>query len=470
MVLIYRCFIAYVYILIEILFIYIFTIGYKNIMPQAIGVFTWDNKIGSVLDLKYPESAKISNSLTQKIYMSHAFNEEFNKEELLEVNFNNQTILSFCDKKRVPEFGYEVIILLFDEVEKENLYKLKVDLLEFGKALFEKPKEERKEYFSNNIDKFFQKSTAKKILLLGRAGTGKTSIKQIIFEGKDPKTLLYNPLEPTRGITPSVYSWLDLKLGLFDTSGQELKDLLCEENLDQTLVFENSDVILYLFDYPLWNSKRELIFNDLEKINSIIQKEKNHIQIVLFLHKIDLIEESNMDKELEHIINSIRKKFDFSIYFTSIFPMLIYNLYNAFYNIVSSYSEDTLNIKKILDEMTNENSKTMCYITNKIDSIIVQSMSKDFNTLLINHIHKMIAQLTQSFENIAVNDNIDHLIISSSKSINTILYYLNLQKFNIKNLIIISETLSANKLILLVGKLRLKINRHYYLGKKQNSL
>jgi Trk K+ transport system NAD-binding subunit len=143
---------------------------------------------------------------------------------------------------------------------------------------------------------------------------------------------------------------------------------------------------------------------------------------------------------------------------------LIYSLYNAFYEILSSYSEETKILKNILDNRIKEISKIMCFITDQNNSIIVQTMSSDFNTLLINYSHKLIAQLNQTFEDMSVNQ-IDHLIISSGNNLNIILNNLNLQKFNIKNLIAISETLTANKLIWQMGQIRSELNRYLYFKK-----
>lgn len=85
----------------------------------------------------------------------------------------------------------------------------------------------------------------KKILLLGRAGVGKSSLKKIIFEGRNPDELLIHSLAPTRGIETSAYSWLDLELSVFDTSGQELKNLL-EDESEQLLAFGGVDIVIYV--------------------------------------------------------------------------------------------------------------------------------------------------------------------------------------------------------------------------------
>ena len=82
----------------------------------------------------------------------------------------------------------------------------------------------------------------------------------------------------------------------------------------------------------------------------------------------------------------------------------------------------------------------MCFITDQYDSIIVQTMSNDFNTDLINQSHVLIAQLNQTFEDMTENQ-IERVIISSTNNLNIIIENLNLKKFDIKNLIIIYNIL-----------------------------
>jgi len=180
------------------------------------------------------------------------------------------------------------------------------------------------------------------------------------------------------------------------------------------------------------------------------------------LHKIDLIREENQEKIFREIKNTIENQLQLPIYFTSIYPNLIYSLYNAFYEILSSFSEETITLKTILDEKISDFSKIMCFITNQHNSIIVQTMSTDFNTALINQSHKLIAQLTQSFEDMSESE-INHVIISSPNELNIILVNLNLKKFNVKNLICITEGINVNKLIILGGQIRARLNRYLYI-------
>ena len=435
-------------------------------MVKGLAFFSWDTRVGATLEMKYPSDLELSDDLINKIYMTHSYEEAFKKEELIEITFENLMILSFCDKSKVADVGYEIFIMILDIKEKINLYKLKSKFIGFIKETLHKSTDKRKNYFTENIGIFFGEDSSKKFLLLGRAGTGKTTIKKIVFEGYNPKELIFNSLEPTRGITTSVYSWLDLELGLFDSSGQELSYLLeNQEENHHILAFENTDIIIYVLDYPTWVSNSQLIMHDIQEISEIIKNNSYDARLILFFHKIDLIEKESRQNTLKEITHLIKAKVDISIYYTSIYPNLIYSLYNAFYELLSSFSKENDYLKNILDSMIKEFSKTMFFITNINDNIIVQSMSNDFNTIIINHSHKLITQLNKTFENMVKNDQIEHLILSSL-NINIIMNSLNYQKFGLKNLICFSETLSANKLIWIIGQIRLKLKKIYYLNKK----
>ncbi|MHA1376682.1 MAG: ADP-ribosylation factor-like protein [Promethearchaeota archaeon] len=437
-------------------------------MVIGIVLFSWDNKLGSVVDIKYPQGFKVPKDLINKIYMTFAYSEDYNAQELIETSYSNLTILSYCDKTRVPEVGYEIVSLILEEKEAINSYRFKKKLINFGQDIFNSDKSERNKYFEDNIDGFFKSTSAQKILLLGRAGTGKTTIKKIIFEGVDPKELLVNPLDPTRGLSPSVYSWLDLKIGLFDSSGQELEALLNDKD-EYDLAFHNTDAVIYIFDYPTWVGNSEEIISEIQKIQKIIEDDSYSTRIIIFIHKIDLINKENRKDILKEITKVLKEKLPFSIFYTSIHPEFIFSTYNAFYEILASYSKETFHLKKILDDFIKESSKSMFFITNQNNCIISQSTSKDFNFGNINHSHKLIAQITQTFEDMSNNSKIEHLILLGQNNLNLILNNLNLSQFEIKNLICISESLNANKLLWMVEQIKLKIKNIFYFNIKDKS-
>ena len=303
----------------------------------------------------------------------------------------------------------------------------------------------------------------RKIILLGRAGTGKTSIKKLLFEGVQPDKLLTNPLEPTRGIISKVYRWLDLNLGVFDTSGQELPFLL-QNPKEQEYNLQNTDSLIYIIDYPRWTNDYEEICEEIRKIKDILTQCSIDAKLSVFFHKIDLI-----PNEFEESINNqlnmeIKYKLGLSYYLTSLHPQFSYTLYGAFYQIISGFSQETHHLKIIIDDMIKDLSETMCFVTNKNNSIVVQTMTKDFDIKLINDSHNLIAQLNKSFEEMMYLEKLGHVIISSNKSINIILKNLQIKKFNLKNIICISKKLGANRLILLIGKIKLIFNQYVFRG------
>jgi len=233
-----------------------------------------------------------------------------------------------------------------------------------------------------------------KIIMIGRASVGKTSIRKVIFEGHNPNDLLNHPISPTRGIESIVYSWMDLELGLFDTSGQELAIILREEETNIE-TFKSTDVIIYVIDYPNWEEKSQDYIEDIQKISRIIENNSLESQLILFLHKVDKIglkKKIPYKKIRKKILDSVDLPITPRLYFTSISPDFIYNTYNAFFEILGDLSQGCTDIKNILDKIIKKYSKLICIVLNHNNSIIIQSITDDFNPEVIRDIYKKIAQ------------------------------------------------------------------------------
>jgi len=303
----------------------------------------------------------------------------------------------------------------------------------------------------------------KKILLIGRASVGKTSIKKTIFEGENSKDLIIHPLEPTRGITTSIYSWMDLELTLFDTSGQELPFLL-EDEKKQNKAFNNADVIIYVFDYPTWASNSQEIKDEIKEIENLISRNYIEAKFLLFFHKIDLINKKFREK-LKLLKNQIQELLNLpkfrKIYFTSIHPLLINNTYNAFSDILGGFLGEIFDLKNIFDNIVKDFPKTMGFITSKNDSVIVQTEINDFDINLINQLHAKILEISQSTEdNTFIGKKINYIDVGS-KILSMIIDNLNQFNPNFKNIIIFSESFSKENLNLLIKKVDIEFNRYY---------
>ena len=302
----------------------------------------------------------------------------------------------------------------------------------------------------------------KKILLLGRAGVGKSTLKKIIFEGNNPDELLIHSLAPTRGIETSVYSWLDLELSVFDTSGQELNKLLQDES-EQLLAFGEVNIVIYVFDYEIWRTNSQEITDEIKAVSEIIRKISLQAQLMLIFHKIDLIPKliRNNVKVLTYQIQSIvNLPIKHSIYFTSIAQEYTYSVHNAFSEIISRFSMENVSLKKTLDTTIESFPKYMCYITDYNNSIIVQSKSGDFDINLIYKAYKNFYYLSRDNKDLIYNDGKPHILNVDDKILRMLIIPLEAPNLKLKFLVVVTETLEEGILNRLAKKILTNLNIH----------
>ena len=140
----------------------------------------------------------------------------------------------------------------------------------------------------------------------------------------------------------------------------------------------------------------------------------------------------------------------------------MYFTYSAFFEILGTFSQEIADLKTILDTILKKYSKILCIITNlKNGSIIVQSMTDDFNTKIISDIYNNLSKKYLSsleFNSIGVQlQNVESQIFIS----NIIKDDEEIYNLIIKNIITFSETLESKKLIKLMTTIREKVNKSY---------
>lgn len=293
---------------------------------------------------------------------------------------------------------------------------------------------------------------AYKILFVGRPGTGKTTIKNVVFLEEDANELILFPLESTMNAKYSLHNFLDVKISLLDTAGQFLPKYLRNEE-EQMDIFGDTSIVIYLFSYDLWIFKKEQIVSDITKIYEIIQKNEISTKIILFIHKIDKIPQFNEElKENieEEINNNLNLPQEFKKYFTSFHPNYLFTIYNALFEVLSSLSEEISLIKNTLMKMISKLSNTICYITNKNNFIIDQIGSHNFDK---NSVYSYLENASKL---------IKHEKLPLIHEINSKLHYVAIQNIeeinpNLKNLLILSETLDNNELNELMKNMIVKI-------------
>lgn len=298
---------------------------------------------------------------------------------------------------------------------------------------------------------------ATKITFVGKPGMGKTTIKKVIFEGENANELMLFPLETTIRTKFSVHDFMDLKISLVDTPGQSMP-LLLEDEDRQEQTFENASVIIYLFDYAVWISQPQEIIENIKKIYDINVNGDYGAKIFLYLHKIDLINQKirgRLNIIKNDILNQLDLPEELPIYFTSLHPDLRFSIYNAISDTLSSFSEDTSKLNGIISKITTNLSRTICFVTNQNDSILIQNKSEDFDISLIENLQKKIFQLSQVSEDISLSIKI---IDVGAKILYAAMDNISTFHSSFKKLIVLSETLGKNDLNDLVNTIKEELN------------
>ncbi|MBY9010176.1 MAG: 50S ribosome-binding GTPase [Candidatus Lokiarchaeota archaeon] len=302
-----------------------------------------------------------------------------------------------------------------------------------------------------------------KISIVGRAGVGKTSIIKLIFEGYDPKDLMMKPLEPTRGINPKGYYWMDLELGVFDTSGQELPYLL-EDEQEQLIAFENANIVIYIFDYPRWTSNSQEIINEIHTIYNSLKDISGKIKLALIFHKVDLINQKikgNYFLMRNGIKNRINLPENIPIYFTSLYPESVHSTFNAFSNILSNFSIESRKLRDILNHNISTFPRTISFITKKDNSVLVQSIGSEFNTSNIRNLYVLTAHYRNLTSSVDIFDGKIHYVDSGPQVLSFVIENLQEYNPNLNALMVFSEDHDSEELSELTTKIKVDIKNIY---------
>ncbi len=417
-------------------------------MPLGLLLAGWDDSIGCVVDATYPQSFLISHEIINKILMTHQFSTEV-EPELLEIKYKNYIILSYCDKRNIPKYGHELVILVLDRHEEKhvNLYQLRQLLMEHISEFQSGKREDRIEDFANFAKKFYQKRSAKKILLLGPPNSGKTSIKRVFFEGVDSEEILNRSLEPTRGFSHFVYKWLDMELGVADSSGQELNQYLSQDHsFEKDIAFEAADIVIYNFDYPYWESNADDAIKTVESTVEIAKSYNPECKIFVFCHKSDLIPGPQKVAVIKEIGSKIKSKFKIPVFFTSIQAEHISSLYKSMQDILGVVSPLSTQLETILSGVIGTTDKTIALVLNREQSIINQYCSTNYN-FMIGMIMKEYYYKANEYLNKIHNNRIDTATIIGTEVLNVYIKSLSFIHKDVDSIVLVSESLSKVDLI-----------------------
>ncbi|CAD6195258.1 unnamed protein product [Caenorhabditis auriculariae] len=135
-------------------------------------------------------------------------------------------------------------------------------------------------------------SSRRKVLLMGKSGSGKTSMRSIIFANYIARDC--SRLGPTIEVEHAHVRFLgNLVLHLWDCGGQEsfMENFLVSQK-DQ--IFKNVQVLIYVFDVESREFEKDLRYYQ-SCLEALLQNSPK-AQVFCLIHKMDLIEEDHREE------------------------------------------------------------------------------------------------------------------------------------------------------------------------------
>ncbi|CAN0520390.1 unnamed protein product [Ectocarpus sp. 12 AP-2014] len=165
----------------------------------------------------------------------------------------------------------------------------------------------------------------KKVLLMGKSRSGKTSMRSIIFANYGAKDTIR--LGPTLDVEHSHVRFLgDMVLNLWDCGGQ---DSFYETyfNYQQEFIFRSVEVLIYVFDVM-----SDDVAGDLERYRGVLEavdRNSSDARVFVLIHKMDLVTEE--DREVvflnrKQVISDVSGGVELTFFMTSIWDETLYKV------------------------------------------------------------------------------------------------------------------------------------------------
>lgn len=168
----------------------------------------------------------------------------------------------------------------------------------------------------------------KKVLLMGKSGSGKTSMRSIIFANyiaRDTRRLGY-----TIDVEHSHVRFLgNLVLNLWDCGGQEafMENYFASQ---RDHIFRNVEVLIYVFDVESRELEKDMHYYQ-SCLEAILQNSRG-AKIFCLIHKMDLVQEEQRDvifRERELELKRRSLPLDITCFRTSIWDETLYKAWSS---------------------------------------------------------------------------------------------------------------------------------------------
>lgn len=189
----------------------------------------------------------------------------------------------------------------------------------------------------------------KKVLLMGKSGSGKTSMRSIIFANYIARDT--RRLGATIDVEHSHVRFLgNLTLNLWDCGGQEafMENYFASQREN---IFRNVEVLIYVFDVESRDMDQDIAYYQ-SSLEAIIQHSPK-AKVFCLIHKMDLIQEDQRDmifNDREEDLKKLSKPLECQCFKTSIWDE---TLYKAWSSIVYMLIPNVIDVEKSLNQFAN---------------------------------------------------------------------------------------------------------------------
>ena len=432
-------------------------------MPLGLGFLIVQNPNSElrkgILASSYPKEFNMSRGLIQKI-VKITENIEYGEDDVLEVKYSDKVILIHakkCVQEAQQKDEVELVIIILGPDEVPNAQEFYDLLVQNIKPFYEQSKQDRTLLFGNLGEKFYQEQASRKMLFLGFPSAGKTCIKKAFFDGADPLVLLGEKApEPTMGLAHFIYSWLDAEVGIVDSSGQEFEKYVSPgNNFERMVAFEESDIIVYVFDIGNWQKEQTAVIENLEKIVSAKNATAISANIYAFCHKIDLLTGTNQEKAKSFLTikSTLEAKFGIKVIFTSIQPELIHTLFRSMQILLNDLSSIGNSIEKFCDDVIKEQIKSAVFLLNADNIVISQKATSDLNLDEVASIIRLVKDQRLIFHQTPDFGEMDYSVIHTQRGMSIIVKAVNILKYKVSTIAFLSQNATNRTLTELIEKL-----------------
>lgn len=168
----------------------------------------------------------------------------------------------------------------------------------------------------------------KKVLLMGKSGSGKTSMRSIIFANHIARDT--RRLGPTMDVEHAFIRFLgNLVLNLWDCGGQEaFMESYVTSQRDQ--IFRNVEVLIYVFDVESREAEKD--FQYYQSCLEALLQNSPEAKVFCLIHKMDLVHEDHRDqvfKDREEDLKRLSKPIECTCFRTSIWDETLYKAWSS---------------------------------------------------------------------------------------------------------------------------------------------